>query len=383
MAFIFYLLKVILCSGVLFVYYLLALKNKRFHQWNRFYLIISVAFSLLIPLISLNYFEVKSSDTQSSFQLLNVVRSANDYIDNIDNVKSNSFSMDNWFLTGYFIISIFILIPLISTISRIIRITKKYSVSDFQGIKFLNTDVAGTPFSFLRYIVWNKQIDLQSETGKQIFRHELVHVKEKHSIDKLFLGSVLILFWCNPFFWLIRREINLVHEFIADEKSIEGKDASALAAMILNAVYPSGFKSLVNPFFQSSIKRRILMLTKTQHPKLNYMSRILALPIVLLTFMAFTIKSKEVDKVDLKNNKEITVVIDAGHGYNNGKYSGVSKENIKEDDINLAIAKYVKESNRNKQIHIILTRNNNENLDLVQRVQIAKEAHADLFYLSM
>ena len=379
MAFIIYLSKVILCSGILFIYYLLALRNKRFHKLNRFYLLISVAFSLFIPLISIPYFEVQNPNPQSSFQLLNVVRSANDYMDNMDAGKSNSIPVDNWIITIYFIFSCFILIPFITTISRLIKITKKYTVSDFQGIKFLNTDVKGSPFSFLSYIVWNKQIDLQSETGKQIFKHELVHVQEKHSIDKLFLGIVLILFWCNPFFWLIRREINLVHEFIADEKSVDGKDAAALAAMILNAVHPIVFKSLVNPFFQSSIKRRILMLTKSNHPKLNYMSRILALPIVLLTFMAFTIKSKEVVKTDLMNNKEITVVIDAGHGYNNGKQSGATIGNIKEDDINLAIAKYVKAINRNHKVHIILTRNTNEDVNLKQRVEIAKEAHADLF----
>ena len=379
MAFIFYLLKVILCSGILFVYYLLALRNKRFHQWNRFYLLISVAFSLLIPLISIPYFEVKSANSQSSFQLLNVVRSANDYIDNMDAGKSNPISLDNWYLFVYIIISIFILIPFVATISRLFRITRKYTISEFDGIKFLNTEVKGSPFSFLRYIVWNKQIDLQSETGRQIFKHELVHVQEKHSLDKLFIGSVLILFWCNPFFWLIRREINLVHEFIADEKSIEGKDAAALASMILNAVNPSGFKSIVNPFFQSSIKRRILMLTKSHHPKLNYMSRILALPIVVITFMAFTIKTKEVIKTNFINKKDITVVIDAGHGYINGKQSGASIENIKEDDINFAIAKYIKEINRNNHLHIVLTRNSNEDLNLKDRVQITKEAHADLF----
>jgi beta-lactamase regulating signal transducer with metallopeptidase domain len=96
----------------------------------------------------------------------------------------------------------------------------------------------------------------------------MVHVEEKHSVDKLFMQLVLIFCWCNPFFWLIRKELHAIHEFIADQKSVDQQDTAAFASMILQAAYPKHYPALVNPFFQTSIKRRIIMLTKLQNPPL-------------------------------------------------------------------------------------------------------------------
>src|SRR4029079_19159730 len=100
--------------------------------------------------------------------------------------------------------------------------------------------------------------------------------------DKLLVQLVLVVFWCNPFFWLIRRELKLIHEFIADKKAVGEQGTAALAAMILSASYPSQFNSITNQFFQTSIKRRLVMLAKIQNPKFNYISRVLALPILVL-----------------------------------------------------------------------------------------------------
>src|SRR5690606_18186910 len=118
------------------------------------------------------------------------------------------------------------------------------------------------------------------------------HVTEKHSADKLFLHLVLIFCWCNPFFWLIRREMSMVHEFIADSKAIEDQDTTAFAAMLLHAAYPQQASGLTSRFFSSSIKRRLFMLTKKTNPRFSYLSRILALPLFALIFTAFSIKTQ-------------------------------------------------------------------------------------------
>src|SRR5205085_5379648 len=105
------------------------------------------------------------------------------------------------------------------------------------------------------------------KTGKHIFKHEVAHVKEKHSYDKLFLNILLIVAWFNPFFWLIRKELNMIHEFVADKHAVENYDTEAFAAMILQAAYPQHQFQLVNHFFYSPIKRRLAMLTKNQNPR--------------------------------------------------------------------------------------------------------------------
>jgi hypothetical protein len=125
----------------------------------------------------------------------------------------------------------------------------------------------------------------------------VAHVQEKHSYDKIFINFVLVLFWCNPFFWLIRKELNIIHEFIADKKALEDSDTAAFAAMILQATYPLQKFTITNNFFYSPLKRRLAMLTKNKNPRINYVSRLLALPLTALVFFAFTFKVKEIDHV--------------------------------------------------------------------------------------
>lgn len=290
-AFAFYLLKVFVCSGVLFLYYVLALRNKAFHQWNRFYLLSAVALSLLLPLVQI---VVMPTDKQSTaYQLIRVVQSADDYLEAVTVSSRPHFSLEQGFSAGYAVPSLLILTGTVLSVARIRRLTKKWGVQKVEDIGFVNTLEPGTPFSFLRYIFWHQSLSLSSEEGRQIFRHELVHVKEKHTLDKLFLQAVLSAFWCNPFFWLIKKELRFVHEFIADKHSVGEAGTAAFAAMVLQAAYPSHYQSLVNPFFQTSIKRRLLMLTKIQNPRLNYISRIAALPLVAVIAFAFTVRTRE------------------------------------------------------------------------------------------
>ncbi len=167
----------------------------------------------------------------------------------------------------------------------------------------MNTDAKSTPFSFLNYIFWNHNIDTNSATGKQIFKHEVAHIQQKHTYDKLFINAVLIFFWCNPFFWLLRKELNMIHEFIADKKAVEDYDTAAFAAMILQATYPQHQFALTNNFFYSPIKRRLAMLVKNKNAKVSYWGRLMVLPVAVLLFAAFTFKVKQTTSTSI--TKEI------------------------------------------------------------------------------
>jgi hypothetical protein len=294
-----YLLKVMVCSAILFLYYHLALRNKLFHQWNRFYLLAAIVLSLLIPVIEI---QIKAM-SEDNAPILSAVRSANVYLDNVVVSKQHSISMETWMSIGYATVSIVLLFLLVISIIRLYKIIRSHSISIVEDIRFINTNVDGTPFSFFRFIFWNYDIPLQSEEGQHIFQHELVHVKENHSFDKLFVQLVLVFFWCNPFFWLMRREIKAIHEFIADKKAVGQYGVQAFAAMILQAGYKQSYHSLTSQFFQTSIKRRLTMLTKIQNAKLNYISRIIALPVVVVLIMAFGVKENNVtnDKETVSN----------------------------------------------------------------------------------
>jgi hypothetical protein len=124
----------------------------------------------------------------------------------------------------------------------------------------------------------------------------------------------------NPFYWLIRKELEVVHEFIADEEAVAGEDAAVLAEMLLKAHYHSNSLSVGQSFFYSSIKRRIIMLTSSKKVSYSYARRILVLPVALaiVALLSFTIK----DQLDQNAQSQLT------------------KESILQDQIDSIPAKY-------------------------------------------
>ncbi len=304
----YYLLNVILCSGLLYGYYVIALRNKKFHQYNRFYLLLTVGLSIIIPLLKIQFWE-ETEQQPDLVKLLAVVSAAEK---NAEHVTFKQTSVWHWelFASGIFsAISAIILFMLVSNLVKIFLNIRNHPKELWNNICFVFSNTKGTPYSFFKYIFWNNQIDINTNEGKHILQHELTHVHQKHSADKLFLNIVLAGGWANPFFWLIRKELNLIHEFIADQKAISDGDADAFATMLLTAAYPRHTSILTNSFFHSPIKRRLLMLTTSKLPSYSYLRRLMILPLLLIVTILFAFKVKE--KVVGKIDKTFTTVINA------------------------------------------------------------------------
>ncbi|MFZ4770456.1 MAG: N-acetylmuramoyl-L-alanine amidase, partial [Ferruginibacter sp.] len=376
--FVFYLLKVMLCSALLFGYYHLFLRNKVYHAYNRFYLLASVIIALLAPIINFKYFFTGTDVPAKPIQLLQVVTSGDEYLEEVIIYSHrNFFSLSQVLTFIYILVSLFLLGALIKVLIQIVQLLKTNSSKHMQEIVFVESNAKGTPFSFFKFIFWNNAIDIHSETGQRIFAHELAHVREKHSIDKLFLNIVLILCWINPIFWLIKKELNLIHEFIADKKAVANNDASALAAMIVTSAYPKHAYLLTNHFFYSPIKRRLQMLSKYNTKKVGYFYRILALPVVLFLVAAFTIKTKAGIEKLINPAKVITVVIDAGHG---GKDAGATAaDGTSEKDLNLSLLKRLKQLNQSSNINLVFTRESDIYQSPREKADITGNEKADLF----
>lgn len=124
------------------------------------------------------------------------------------------------------------------------------------------------------------------------------------------------------------------------------------------------------------------MLTKLQNPKIGYISRLLLLPLLTFLVVAFAVKTKEKTSPPAvsKLNRQITVVIDAGHGLRNGLPHGAKGLNgIIEDEISLAIAKKIGELNKDENLKLIFTRPDDNFVENRERIKIAEENKADLF----
>lgn len=407
----YYFLQVILCSAIMMGYYWIALRNKKFHQYNRFYLLAVALFSWLVPLIKIQWTTTYASE-QQVVRLLSVVADNNSEIEAVVGSKGFHWTMEGVLSILYMLVSVILLIFLCRALYRIYELLKTHSCKKVGDIFLIITQVKGTPFSFFRYIFWNEEIDIRSASGKQILQHELTHVQQQHTVDKLLIQVMLIPGWFNPFFWLLKKEMDMIHEFIADKKAVRDGDTAALAQMLLTAVYPKQRFDLVHPFFFSPIKRRLQMLTNHKNPRFSYVRRLVILPLLAVVIVLFAFRNKEyrakhpisvknvlesvindvkaskqigitVIDVDLetlapmKLSKTYRVVINPGHGGEDIGAKGIG--GITESALTLQLAKMLKEKNINPQLEIILTRTTDVFHTVVEVVEKANVLSPDLF----
>ncbi len=296
-SFAWYDLQVIICSAIMMSYYFLVLRNKKFHQYNRFYILAVFFLSFIIPLVKIQLDKMNADNT--AVQFIYVLADYNASIDKAVAGKGFQLSWDMMAIISYAAVSAFFLFTFIVALVRIKKLLRQFDCKSLGEIYLIFTNVKGTPFSFFKYIFWNEEIDLQSSTGQQILQHELTHVKEKHSVDNIIIQVLMIFGWFNPFFWLARKELQMIHEFIADKKSVDNGDASSLAEMLLAATYPQQQFLLTNSFFFSPIKRRLLMITQNKNPRFSYLRRVVVLPLMAVVVLLFAFRMKE---QNAKNN---------------------------------------------------------------------------------
>ena len=129
-------------------------------------------------------------------------------------------------MTAWAVISLFLFIVLLAKMCKILSLKRKYVTQKRKGYHFIGTDLPEAPFSFFNYLFWKNDISPDEVLGKKIVLHELTHIRQGHSYDKLFSQVVTCLFWINPFYWIIQKELNMIHEFISDENSIQDRDTA-------------------------------------------------------------------------------------------------------------------------------------------------------------
>ncbi len=401
---LYYFLQVILCSGIMVGYYWLVLRNNRFHQYNRFYLLAIALFSWIVPLIKIQWNKPVETDPRL-IQFFSVIADNNTEIEAGLHKGWLQYGWQGSLLLIYSLVAIILLVGLIKSLFQIYQLLKTHSCKSVGDVFLILTQAKGAPFSFFRYIFWHESIDLKSEAGKQMMQHELAHVQQKHSFDKISIQLILIAGWFNPFFWAIKKEMEMIHEFIADKKAVANGDSASLAQMLLAAAYPQQQYLLTNPFFFSPIKRRLAMITKNTNPKYSYMRRLIVLPLLAIVVVLFAFRTKElrnaenisvgtivdniVDQIAAKTkpafspknillNKQYTVVINAGHGGSDAGALGIDGI-TKEKTLTLALAKAIQQANQNDQLKIVLTREDDINQTVNQVANYANQQGADLF----
>ena len=301
--YVIFFLKSVISSGVLLGYYWLALRNKMFHQYNRFYLLATLIISIALPFFDLHFFSIEQEvlPDLSTFSHTPVSITTSQLPD--------SFNWFNILLAASVSVTAIMLLMLLRNIAWIYQLKYRHEVIKMRGFDLIETNVKQAPFSFLNNLFWRSDISMYEKNGKKIFTHEITHIREKHTYDKLFSQVVLCFFWINPFYWLIQKELNIIHEFIADSKSIQQGDTQSFAEMLLQSHNEGRYLNPFHSFFNSSIKRRIIMITTSKNARYSYLRRVCALPILLSA--TFLVSFKIVNaQTDPKLNPNTSVKVD-------------------------------------------------------------------------
>lgn len=354
--------KMILVSTVMSAYYLLFLRDKTFHHYNRFYLLGTMVLSLLLPLLKVEYFTI---ETDSRILLL-----LNQFNQNSSQEVENTFNFWNFGALILGIVSFYLLAKLTLGLVKIHQLKKEFPKESIEGITFYNTNLHDAPFSFFRNLFWKKSILINSDLGKQILKHEMVHIEQKHSFDKLFVQIIQSLFWFNPIFYFIKKEITLIHEYLADKKAVKNADTRAFAQMLLASNFSGNVLPATSPFLSSNLKKRLKMLTQ-KNTKYSYARRILALPILFGVSFALLVNAKNIEIK--KQNKAIEIAVQE-----------LKKDTVKEKDVQKLLeaqqAKINKASEKiKKENEKIATLSEQTRKKSEELQKIAKEKGADSY----
>lgn len=372
------LFKSIAVGTLLVGWYLLALRHKKQHAYNRFYLLFTLYACLQFPFLQFQWFQLPGSKS-APLAFAPVLQAVSDYNTHSMGSDAGSTPTSAGTLVAYLvaIISLLLLSSFALKIGRVLRLAKKYPSTFHDGLLVINTDLPQAPFSFFNYLFWKNTISLDSEEGKAIFRHEAAHIRLKHSYDRVVCQLLTSVFWFHPIFWIIQKELKVVHEFMADEQAVTDGDPETLAKMLLYTHNNGSYIMPVSQFFSSPIKRRIMMLQTTKSRKMpSLLAKLVLAPLTAGALLLFSFTTGAGYTAPDVPDARYTIVIDPGHG---GNDEGCSKGNLVEKELNLKIARRLQTIAASYHIKAYLTRDGDQYMSLKERVAAANSKKPDCF----
>ena len=275
---ILYFIEVVLCQLVFLLTYDLFLKKETFYQWNRVYLLGTFLLSLVLPLIQLDFFKTNISEESIAYSLMvwqleEVVLTAG------QGTSATFWGYLSWTTLVYGVGSVLMLLLFILK-SRQIYVLKARGISEqLYGHTLVRIPGEKIAFSFFSHVFLGTAIS--KEKQERIIAHELVHIRQRHTLDLLFFELMRILLWFNPLVYLYQNRISELHEFIADSSMAKDSKKQQYHYM-LSEVFQSQNISFINQFFKKSlIKKRIVMLTKKKSKSIYQLKYLLLLPLVV------------------------------------------------------------------------------------------------------
>lgn len=278
-----FVVKINIVLGIFFLFYQFLLSKHTLYIANRVYflgaLIVAILFSSIDPLswwsspLPLSTFPIHLPEIKAELTSGNRHWLWSDYA---------LFIM----CAGSFLLLVRLLIQLLS----IHTLYKKCSKVIINAKPMLVTTDRVNPFSFFKLIFVNPQMHNACDLN-QIIEHETIHVRQWHTIDIMLYEVATILFWYNPFVWLLRRSMKLNIEYITDRQMVKnGTNKHKYQYNLLRVSQLKAPISIVSNFNFNDLKKRIIMMNKTETTKHNVAKFLLLLPILCLTTLLLNAK---------------------------------------------------------------------------------------------
>ena len=278
---------------MLYSFYHIFLRNQKILLFNRFYLIFSLIFSIIIPLLDIPI----DSKLPLNNALSTITANTVNFIqgESISESSAHQITFQKTLIVLLISVSSFLLFRFMINIFRITQKIRKSKKVNYRKINLVLIEEKIIPHSFLCYVFINNSDFENGRIEKELLHHEEAHCMQYHSIDVILIQFLTIFFWFNPLIWLFKKSILLNHEYYADEKVLMGKELSNYQHILLRILMHSNSNILVSGFKNSFIKNRLDMMTKN-YPNNNAILRKLS-AISLITFLAITFScSKEITK---------------------------------------------------------------------------------------
>ena len=281
-----YILKSSVCLAGFYLFYRLLLSKETFHRFNRMALLGLLVLSCLIPFVEVTVKE-PSEVALPFLSMEEMLMMAGQVEMGAMEEAVPVFPWREWLLVGYWVGILFFLLRHLWSLGRMLRLLGRCQRKVMEnGIILYTHHEKVAPFSWMKAIVISEE-DLE-ENGDAILKHEYAHIRNRHSWD-LLLAEVCIFFqWFNPAAWLLKQELQNIHEYEADEWVIsQGIDAKRYQLLIIKKAVGARLYSIANSFNHSSLKKRITMMIKKKSNPWARMKYLYVLPLAAVAVAAF------------------------------------------------------------------------------------------------
>ena len=317
-----YILKSGVCLSLFYLFYRLLLSKETFYRFNRIALLGILVFSLLLPLIEVT----KAPQNEINQAVLTIeqllVMAENHQETQVTTVVEGDDLVDTWrspvhwieivllfYIAGIFFLvcrnvySLFRLVRLMNTAQR--RQIDKHTV-------LLVHDRNVAPFSWMKFVVISRT-DLE-ENGREILIHECAHIRKHHSWDLLIADICIFFQWFNPGAWLLKQELQNIHEYEADEAVInEGINARDYQLLLIKKAVGTRLYSMANSFNHSKLKKRITMMLKEKSNPWARLKYLYVLPLAAIAVTAFARPeiSEKADEISAVKVNDLAAIVEA------------------------------------------------------------------------